>query len=403
MSRKNTICIAGKNSIAVKALKYCLRKYSENIIFFLPNKTDKGVDNWQPSLRKFGNLNNLKEVSLNELYDIEELIFISLEFSEIINPSKFKSELLFNIHFSLLPKYRGMYTSSHPIINGEKKSGVTLHKIDSGIDTGDIIDQIEFKINLDDTAKSLYIKYLNYSYKLFTRNIENLIKNHYKTKKQSQIESSYYSKKSIDYANFKIDFNKKAFEVHNQFRALNFREYQMPVFNLWNILKTKITNEKSYGIPGEIIFENKELFKICTKDKNIFLFKDYYPLLGDSSKKNDLYKAKEALSNINDINLPNKYGCNAIIISILNYSFNCVKFLLQNGADPSSMNYQGLSALRLALKNYEHKKDDRFFKLLINYGAKKEDAFYKGEDFNENLLNDKYLNLYYFLNSKNYN
>ena len=41
-----------------------------------------------------------------------------------------------------------MYTSIWPIINGENYCGVTLHEIDSGIDTGDIIDQIKVKINI---------------------------------------------------------------------------------------------------------------------------------------------------------------------------------------------------------------------------------------------------------------
>ena len=48
-----------------------------------------------------------------------------------------------------------MYTSYWPIKNGEKKSGVTLHKIDSGIDTGDIISQLSFDID-EDTLFSLY-------------------------------------------------------------------------------------------------------------------------------------------------------------------------------------------------------------------------------------------------------
>ena len=53
-----------------------------------------------------------------------------------------------------------MYTSCLPILNGETITGVTLHKIDSGIDTGYIIKQKVFKININDTARDLYLKYL---------------------------------------------------------------------------------------------------------------------------------------------------------------------------------------------------------------------------------------------------
>ena len=65
----------------------------------------------------------------------------------ILNIDKFFSKELFNFHFSLLPKYRGCHTNFFQIYNGEKISGVTLHKIDNGIDTGPIIDQLKFSIN----------------------------------------------------------------------------------------------------------------------------------------------------------------------------------------------------------------------------------------------------------------
>jgi len=293
MLLKETICIAGKNSIAVAGLDYCLKKHSNKTILFLPHKLDLGVDSWQPSFKRFGNKNKVKEVKLKDLYDIDNLIFISLEFADLLNPNKFKSNYLFNMHFSLLPQYKGMYTSAMPLINGENNTGVTIHKIDEGIDTGDIIDQISFKINLKDNAKTLYFKYLEYGKKLFVRNIEQIIKKQYSSQKQSNEKSSYYSKSSIDYSNLKIDLRKTAYEVHNNFRALTFREYQMPVFNSWNILETKITYEKSKEKPGTILEENEEYFKISTIDYNLILIKDYYPILWSSSKTDNINLVKK--------------------------------------------------------------------------------------------------------------
>ena len=86
-----------------------------------------------------------KIISLNQAYRIPNLIFISIHYDKIIKIENFKTKNLYNFHFSLLPKYKGMHTGAHPIINGENYSGVTLHKIDNGIDTGDVIDQIKFK------------------------------------------------------------------------------------------------------------------------------------------------------------------------------------------------------------------------------------------------------------------
>ena len=105
------ICIAGKNSIAVEGLKYVLAKESiskENLLI-LPGPEDSGIDDWQPSLLKFAQDNKLNITTLEELYKIDDLIFLSLEYSQLIKPHLFNSDALFNVHFSLLPAYKGMY------------------------------------------------------------------------------------------------------------------------------------------------------------------------------------------------------------------------------------------------------------------------------------------------------
>lgn len=51
-----------------------------------------------------------------------------------------------NLHPSLLPEYRGMAPQHWPIINGESKTGVTVHYVDEGTDTGDIILQEEIEL-----------------------------------------------------------------------------------------------------------------------------------------------------------------------------------------------------------------------------------------------------------------
>ena len=62
----------------------------------------------------------------------------------------------FNLHGSLLPKYRGAAPINHAIINGEKETGVTSFKLKHEIDTGDILLQRPILIEDDDTAGSLH-------------------------------------------------------------------------------------------------------------------------------------------------------------------------------------------------------------------------------------------------------
>ena len=65
-----------------------------------------------------------------------------------------------NYHPSLLPKYRGGSAINWAIISGETETGVTIHQIDEGVDTGPIIIQEKVEIAPDDTVKSLYFKKL---------------------------------------------------------------------------------------------------------------------------------------------------------------------------------------------------------------------------------------------------
>jgi folate-dependent phosphoribosylglycinamide formyltransferase PurN len=60
-----------------------------------------------------------------------------------------------NLHKSYLPHYRGIGPSFYALLNGEKRVGVTLHKIEKGFDTGDVVRQVEIPVVPGDTVYSL--------------------------------------------------------------------------------------------------------------------------------------------------------------------------------------------------------------------------------------------------------
>ena len=61
-----------------------------------------------------------------------------------------------NLHPSKLPDYRGANPYSHVIINGEEESAITLHFMDENLDTGDIISQYKFPLDLNETMGTLF-------------------------------------------------------------------------------------------------------------------------------------------------------------------------------------------------------------------------------------------------------
>ena len=125
------VCVAGKNDISVEILEYLVERQEDRYeIGVVCNKNETGKDSWQKSLRYHAKKMGIREYALQEIYNMQQVLFLSLEFDQIIRPQKFADARLYNIHFSLLPHYRGMYTAVLPILYGETRSGVTLHRID---------------------------------------------------------------------------------------------------------------------------------------------------------------------------------------------------------------------------------------------------------------------------------
>jgi methionyl-tRNA formyltransferase len=366
---KPLICVAGKNEIAVKGLELLENNYSSYDICCIPNATDDGTNSWQRSLVKRAKELNIPIVSLDDIYQYENLIFISMEFAELIKTSKFKSPNLYNIHFSKLPKYKGMYTSAHPILNGEEETGVTLHLIDDGIDTGNIIDQHSFEILNTDTARDLYLKYLENGYQLLKNNIDYIINGQLTSKPQESKGSSYYSMKSIDYSLISVDYIKTATEVHNQIRAFTFREYQMPTYHGWQIIKSTITPDRSLQRAGTLLKETEEYFLVSTIDYNVTLIKDYYSILWESCRTGIQKDVINCIRFIEDINLRNKNGWNAVIIAVYNGHYDLLRMLIEQGANVDSTNYKGTTVLMYALSYFEKTQDDSIIKILLQAKA----------------------------------
>jgi methionyl-tRNA formyltransferase len=308
---KRKICIAGKNDIAVNSLQYVLNFFKKKEVCVILNTSDDFVDGWQKSLGLFAVKNNIDIVNIEDVCNIDDLIFVSLEYDKIINPLIFNSSRLFNIHFSYLPEYKGVYTSIFPILHGRSYSGVTLHCIDQGIDTGDIIDQVKFSIS-GMTSFDLYRKYSEVGEKILVKNFQDLFRNKFAKIKQEREYSTYYSRKSIDVSDVNIKFNQTAFQVKNFVNALNFRPYQLPYCYMHKINRVKMTNIRSYKKFGEVIFENKEFYQISTLDYDVILFKDYFDDLKFFCENNDVDSLKKILQyTLNDYST-DKYGLSSI-------------------------------------------------------------------------------------------
>lgn len=363
------LVIAGKSNLAVDVLKHALSLRNISIYVVL-NKTEDFKNSFQKSLGFYSKLWNVDIISLEQAYELENAIFLSLEYDKLVKPKLFKSNRLFNIHFSKLPEYKGQYTSSWPILNNEIESGVTLHMIDDGIDTGAIIDQLIFPLKYNETARSLYKKYVEKGAELVLKNLENLLRKNYISTPQEYINSSFFGIASINYSNLSIDFNKTAFQVSQQLRAFSFREYQLLKFNDHEIENFKILETKSLKKPGSLIKEDYNHFYVSTVDFDILLFKSFYQNLWEYCRLDNFVELKELLSKVNlNLETKTKEGWNALIISTYNNSIECVKLLLAHNVNINAKNYNDTTVLMYAKENALKKGNTILLDIILENGA----------------------------------
>lgn len=124
-------------------------------------------------------------------------IFISVMYDKIVSPEFIEKRICYNFHPGILPDYRGAGTFSWSIVNGEKEAGITLHVIDEGIDSGDVIDIQTFPIEKNDTAHTLFKKGESVIVEMFTKWFERLLVGAVQPVPQDETKARLYYRKDL--------------------------------------------------------------------------------------------------------------------------------------------------------------------------------------------------------------
>ena len=165
--------------------------FYENLIYKKLELTSKKHD--IPFVRS-RNINGIDFIELVRGKNPE--LIVSAHFERLIKKDllSIPSKGCINLHPSLLPNYRGMAPQHWPIVNRESDTAVTVHYIDEGIDTGDIILQIKTNLNDSMYVSDLLTSFLNI-YKYIVKDAVALIEmGSINIKKQSHLTGSYYHK-----------------------------------------------------------------------------------------------------------------------------------------------------------------------------------------------------------------
>ncbi|MEL0578345.1 bifunctional UDP-4-amino-4-deoxy-L-arabinose formyltransferase/UDP-glucuronic acid oxidase ArnA [Pectobacterium punjabense] len=124
----------------------------------------------------------------------------------------------FNLHGSLLPRYRGRAPVNWVLVNGETQTGVTLHKMVSRADAGDIVAQSVVAIDDEDTALTLHGKCRTAAAALLAQQLPLIRSREVTLTPQDDSQASYFGRRTA--ADGLIDWQKSAGEINNLIRAV---------------------------------------------------------------------------------------------------------------------------------------------------------------------------------------
>ncbi|MEI6019862.1 MAG: methionyl-tRNA formyltransferase [Bacteroidota bacterium] len=182
----------------------------------------------------------------------------------------------YNLHASLLPKYRGAAPINWCIINGEIESGVTTFKLQHQIDTGNILLAEKVVVTENMTAGDLHDLLMQVGADLLlktVRLIEQSLINHSALNFISQQENEVSHAPKLYKQHCKIDWSKTTQQIHNHIRGLSPFPGATCFLNngdnkpkQFKILSTKLIHEISNNTNGTLITDNQHYMRVCCSD-----------------------------------------------------------------------------------------------------------------------------------------
>ena len=188
-------------------------------------------------------------------------IVVTIAFGQLIKEQALRIPKFgwINIHFSILPKWRGAAPVQHAILSGEKSTGISIFKLDQGMDTGPVYLSKEFSMRDDETTTDV-LNRLSIDGSEMTLDVLNMIKNFRQPQDQLNIAVSFAPK--FQKKDGEINWRKSSQSIYNLYRALGSNP------GIWTELngnRIKIDSLKRSEIhldlsPGEIKVDAEKMY-----------------------------------------------------------------------------------------------------------------------------------------------
>lgn len=233
---------------------------------------EKGIPVLQPESP------NKDEAFLERLKSFKADVFVVVSYGHILNEKILTLPHIFsiNLHPSLLPKYRGAAPINWAVINGDKKTGVSIIKMTKKMDAGPIIYQETQDISDDDTTVSLGLRLAQKGAEALVKSLE-LLENG-KVILKPQDETKVYFAPKLEKQDGCINFCLPAVELHNKIRGMLGWPTAFTFFfgKKIEVLESGYEENKTAGSASEIIEMGKEEIKTAT-GRGVLIIKKVKP------------------------------------------------------------------------------------------------------------------------------
>lgn len=220
------VVVFAYSEIGARCLEILVQK-GVNVVAVFTHEDDPHERIWFRSVADIANQYKLS-MSKGSLSSPESVLWIqslkpdiafSFYYREMI-PSEVLSIFVeaYNLHGSLLPKYRGRACVNWAVIMGETETGVTLHKITEKPDRGAIVAQKKVPIHFHDTASDVFVKVVDAGASLLSERLPALLTGDVCLLEQNEADATYYPRRTPK--DGRIDWSQSPIAIYNLIRGV---------------------------------------------------------------------------------------------------------------------------------------------------------------------------------------
>lgn len=285
VEKELSIVFMGTPDFAVPVLQGLIDNYNVRAVVTQPDKPGNHGQVFFSPIKKVAMDNTILVIQptkikeqYKEIIDLNPDLIVTCAYGQILPKELLDAPRLgcINVHASLLPKLRGGAPIHKAIIEGHKKTGITIMYMNTKMDEGDIISQKEVEITNDETASSLHDKLSLLGKELLLETLPSIIDGTNTRTEQDHSQATYAF--VIRREDEKINFNDTVKQIYNQIRGLNswpgaYCIFEGRILKVWESYMTEnyptgfngeITNIYKDGIGvkvsnGEIVFKTIQL------------------------------------------------------------------------------------------------------------------------------------------------